>query len=196
VDDLQGGTDLGSLGNVPAAQSRGIELEYVVLPASFVRFFGNVSFLDAEIEDFPNGPCYPGQTPTKGCMNGVQDLAGATLPNAPDFSFDVNVEFNYPLEQIDSELFAFISYFYQDDVQFFLQNNPATVQEAYGVLDFNAGLTVRERYEASIFVSNVLDKDYATLVGVNDLGGLLVEPGVFHQLALDRRFGGRLRVTF
>jgi len=162
---------LNSIGRVT---SRGVETE-------LAGTFGHLSLSAAAaydraiMDDFPNASCYQGQTAAEGCVGGVQDLSGKPLFNAPKWNFNLNAQYDL---RINATLTSFITLGYrrQSEVIFNLLQDPASLQPAYGIADFAAGLRT-DRWRLTVFASNVLDQSYALTAGrdaqVNN------PPGVF-----------------
>jgi len=80
--------------NAAEAVTKGIELEAVWRLTEQFTVGGNVAFLNAEYEDFPNAPCGPFKRAADpaACTAG-QDLGGETLMRAPDTSGTLYLEY-------------------------------------------------------------------------------------------------------
>ena len=96
-DDFQGqsfevlpdGSTVINLNNVGSVETQGVEVEGTVLVGDNLTLGFGVTFLDAEIKEFPGATCYPGQGEAEGCIGGSQDLAGGELPNAPELKYNL-----------------------------------------------------------------------------------------------------------
>jgi len=73
------------LTNIPKVRSRGLEFESVAQLTQDMRANLGYAYTDAHAVDYPVGQCYSGQTIPATCTGSPasQNLAGATLPNAP-----------------------------------------------------------------------------------------------------------------
>ena len=66
-----------------------------------------------------------------------------------------------------------MSYNWRDEVQYRVDANPLTIQEAYGLLDMSVGITeLDNKYSVSMFGKNLLDTYFAAgkTAGENTLG--------------------------
>jgi iron complex outermembrane recepter protein len=204
---LPDGTFLTALNSVGKLRSRGIELDMQARPTRRLQINGAAAFTDAKITDFPNGPCYTGQTLAQGCYvdatnSRVQDLKGKRLNNAPKFKFNIGGEYDVPIGA-DYQGFLTFAYRWQSKINFSLSQDPATVQRSYGIFDAGIGASTGEgRYKLTFFVNNLFDKQYAanlvnTSSGFNN-GGSVAATGTAWQPARDayRYIGVRGDVAF
>ncbi|MCR9278203.1 MAG: TonB-dependent receptor [Pseudomonadaceae bacterium] len=176
-----GVVELG-ISNVGKLETTGIEIDFQALLSENLRLVGGLAYVDAEIKDFSGADCYPGQTAAQGCQpildamgmptgSTAQDLGGKDLNNSPDLKFTLSAEYDLPLGNLPFDGFVNLSYQWQDDVNFSLLADPGAEQDAYGIVNFSAGIQGREHgYEVTLFVNNLLDEDYAS--GIGNVGGL------------------------
>ena len=195
------------LENAGAVRTRGIELELTAVPVDSLTLTAGISYTDAEIRSFPGGQCFPGQpvgpgpgqcTDTDGDGDGdVQDLAGGTLTNAPDWKVNLTGRYDIALPSLPFDAFVTGALRWQSQVQFSISQNPNTIQEAYAIADASVGVTGGDgRYTLTFFVKNLFDQSYATLIFQDSvISGPL---NLNHQLPkdADRYVGGSLRVNF
>ena len=182
--DLIGGVQNFRLTNVGKVLTKGVELEATAIATKDLRFTAALAYVDAAITDFPGSACWPGQYAaqpegvcnTKALPNHPagtveqqhQNLAGATLPNAPKWKMNVGMDFSQPIGAYE---FIFSgNYAYQTKVNFSLNQDPSTVQKAYGVFNVSGGFRKPGGgYQAVVFVNNVFDKGYS-VNGGNQFG--------------------------
>ena len=150
---------LNSIGQVT---SKGVEAE---LAGRFgnLAFNGGIAYNRATMDDFPNASCYRGQTAAEGCVGGVQDLSGKPLFSAPEWNFNLNAQYDVPINQTLAGFVA-LGYRWQSEMIFSLLQDPASRQPSYGIANFAAGLTT-DRWRFTGFVSNVFDQSYALTAG-------------------------------
>lgn len=169
--DLIGGVQNFRLTNVGKVLTKGVELEATAIATKDLRFTAALAYVDAKITSFPKAACWPGQSAAQGCVAGTpsyQDLAGATLPNAPKWKMNVGMDFSQPIGAY--ELIFSSAYAYQTKVNFSLNTDPATIQKAYGVFNVSGGFRKPGGgYQAVVFVNNVFDKGYS-VNGANQFG--------------------------
>lgn len=150
---------LNSIGEVT---SRGVETEFAALFGNFSVTAGG-AWNEAIMEDFPDAGCFPRQTAAQGCVGNVQDLSGKPLFNAPEWNFNVNAQYDFP---VGERLTGFLNggYRWQSDVIFNLLQDPDSVQESYGIANLSGGLK-GEHWKLTAFVNNLFDESYALTKG-------------------------------
>ncbi len=163
-----GGVQNYRLTNVGKVITQGVELEATARATRDLRLNGSIAYIDAKIDTFPGAACWPGQTAAQGCTGtpGRQNLAGATLPNAPKWKLNGGFDYSHTLGDLPFEGIVSGSYSWQSKVNFSLNQDPETVQKSYGVLNLSAGIRAPdEHYQLVAFVNNVFDKGYAIGMG-------------------------------
>ena len=181
--------------NAGDVRTRGVEVEVAARPTEALTFSGGLTFTDAEITEFPLGPCFPGQTEAEGCVDGIQDLAGGSLPNAPDWRLNLTARYDAPLNFAPLNGFIQANYRWQDEVQFSLEQDPLTVQDAYGILNMSIGVRTPDNgVQATLFVRNLTDETYTA----NIFRDAVVTGAVSQYIPRDaeRYFGGSVRLAF
>jgi len=178
---LPDGTFLSSLNSIGKLRTQGIEVDALARVTQNLTLNAAAAYIDAKVVDFPNGPCYPGQTVALGCYvdgtgSSVQNLAGAPLNNTPRFKFNIGGEYKAAL---GGNLDGFVNFAYrhQSAINFSLSQDARTIQPAYGILDLGIALGDRNgRYKVSLNANNVFDTAYAINL-FNGTGGFSA-PGV------------------
>jgi iron complex outermembrane receptor protein len=71
-----------------------VEIDAAARLTSRFQLNGSFAYTDATVAEFPNGPCYTGQTLAQGCYvdatnSRVQDLRGKPLNNVPKYKFNI-----------------------------------------------------------------------------------------------------------
>ena len=174
---------LFTLSNAGALRTRGFEADVEVQPVAGLSLSGNAAYTEATFLDYTSN-CYPNQTVAQGCLAGPpkrQDLSGATLANAPKFTFTLSGDYDFPIDQFDKVGYVHVSYHHTSDVQYNSNQDPNTIQKAYGLMNASIGLEPTDgSYTVSLFVKNLLDQHYASLIGANGLFG--GNPGSYVQI--------------
>ncbi|MEM9553611.1 MAG: TonB-dependent receptor [Acidobacteriota bacterium] len=180
-------TVIQNVNNAAQANSTGLEADVVVRLTDRTMLAASAAWTDAEYDDFPNGPCYPGQTPEQGCVsttfpNGteteVQDLAGTPLAYAPEWQFNVRLRGEGIPVSSKLALVYDLFYYWIDDVHFKLTNDPLDTQDAYGKINASVSLSSRTAgWTVALIGKNLTDEltsslgDSTTGVGqVGDIG--------------------------
>ena len=162
------GNARATLNNVGDVETKGVEVETTALIGDNLTVNFNVAYIDGEITDYEGATCYAGQTEETGCIDGAQDLEGGELPNSPEWKWNVVADYHLELDSMPFFGFVNVSYVWQDDVQFRLDQNPLTTHDSYGVADISLGINERDndRYRVTLFVKNAGDENYRS--GIND----------------------------
>jgi iron complex outermembrane receptor protein len=162
IETLSDGSFNFRLTNVGKLRTRGVEVEGAIRPSSEFNFSGGVTYTDAKILSYPFGQCYPGQTAAQGCSGtpARQNLAGFRPAQAPVWKLAVTGEYTPALTSSLQGLLQ-LSYTYQSTFNFGLNNDPETIQHAYGIANLSLGVRSSEgKWEVAGFVNNLFDKLY------------------------------------
>ena len=159
--------------NAGNLRHQGFEFDAVARPLANLSLFASVAYLDSEFTDYPNAPGLPGCQPVNNVIpaacsalpnNGQrQDLKGTAATFAPKWSgrlgFDwtgdigssgYNWDFNSNLSFVSKQFGGL-----QNDA------NPQTVIPSYALLGARVTLNgPGNRWSASFFANNLLDKQY------------------------------------
>ena len=109
-------------------------------------------------------PADPNQTITVTGPTG-QNLAGKPLNNVPLNKFDIGGEYDHALGNLPFGGFLSFDSRFQSAVNFSLNQDPKTVQGAYGISNFSAGINDNhDHYRVSVFVDNAFNNHYAVSI--------------------------------
>ena len=181
--------------NAGDVSTEGFEGELMGRPTDLTDVSLGFALIDAKIDSFPAGPCYPGQTAAEGCVNGNQDLAGAELPYSPDLRITFFGRQRVPIKSMPFDGFVQASGYWQDEITFSLDQNPVAREDARAIVNASIGIEDKDgRYQASVFVNNLFDQDYVT--SISELG--LFGGFTYQYVPRDhqRYFGIRLGANF
>jgi iron complex outermembrane receptor protein len=150
------------LNSIPQVTSKGVELE---LAARFgdLTLSAAATYDRAIMDSFPKGTCFQSQTAAEGCVGNVQDLSGQSLPNAPQWSYNINAQYDVPITA-DLTLFFIGVHRWQSSVYFDIKQDPASLQDAYGVADLAVGIDWAG-WRLIGFVNNAFDQRNALVSG-------------------------------
>ncbi|QBE63546.1 TonB-dependent receptor [Pseudoduganella lutea] len=172
--DGQYRTTLHSIGGL---RTSGVEVDATWRASRELTVNGAFAFTRAIITAFENGPCYSvpsadglSAVPGGNCApnprynnTNVADLRGKTLPNAPKIKLNLGAQYDLPLPARRFDAFFTAAYRWQSATQFSLNQDPANIQGAYGIVNLGMGLKDRkDAYKLSFMVNNLLDKSYAS----------------------------------
>ncbi|MEZ5568954.1 MAG: TonB-dependent receptor [Halioglobus sp.] len=191
------------LSNVGEVRTRGVELESRFGIGDYTTLSAAAAWVDAEIRDFPGGPCFTPAVEDPGCtfntlpdggQSTTKDLSGGELPNSPEFKLYTSARYERGIGSSEWQGFGQISYSWQDDVQFSLNQNPRTVQDAYGIVDASVGFGRQDGgLQFSLFVKNLLDENYASVLFQDFI--INYSPNIIKAgpREAERTFGGAIR---
>ncbi|GAA4951923.1 TonB-dependent receptor [Halioxenophilus aromaticivorans] len=172
VDDLQSsrlvpGTINTVTINAGTVTTQGLELSVDWGPTEYLTLGANIALQDSELSDLIQ-PCYTGQTAVQGCSidNGggtfAQDVSGNNMIYTPELAYSVSSRYDIPVNTLPFDLYAMLSYTWQDDVQMQLTYDPLTVQEQYGLLDLTLGFESKEgNWTVLVIGKNITDEYFA-----------------------------------
>jgi iron complex outermembrane recepter protein len=153
------------LTNIPKVRSRGIELETVAQVTKDLYANLGYAYTDAYAVDYPVGQCYSGQTIPATCTANpaFQNLAGATLPNAPKNKVTLALDYKHLVPGLPLEGDLNVSTFWQSTENFSINKDPGTIQAPYGITNLDLGLTphVTPNLSVHFFCNNLFDRHYA-----------------------------------
>ncbi|MCL5247052.1 TonB-dependent receptor [Cellulophaga sp. 20_2_10] len=141
-------------------------------------FFANYGYIDASFD-------------AKDSDGNAQQLAGNTFRLTPEHSFSVGFNINPTLSE-KVAVFLRPTYTYKSKVFFEETNLPNISQDGYGLLNIRTGVTIEDRYEISLFATNVLDEEF--IIDAGNTGGafgiptFIAGPPAFYGLQLSVKF--------
>lgn len=152
--DVVGTSVVTRLINAGSVTSEGVELDYALQATQQLKISGALAYTHARIDDF-------------GCPAGAAascNINGQPLPFTPDWKSYLRADYTIPLDNgWDLELGA--DYSWQSEVQYSLDQNPNTVQGAFGLwgasvalADYDAG------WRVAFIGKNLADKSYSTVL--------------------------------
>ncbi len=163
IEFLPDGSFNFRLSNVGKVRTRGVEIDSVAAVGENLNLNASLAFVDAVIEEFPLGQCYPGQTAAQGCTGtpARQDLSGERPPQAPEFKATAGFDYSRPLSGGSLQGVLQGAYVYQSAINYALSVDPEGAQGGYGLLNLSIGVRDADRgYEVVAYVNNALDKQY------------------------------------
>lgn len=153
--------------NAGDLMSQGLELTAAFQATQQLSFNASLTALDTEKGEQVER-CFYEQTAEQGCTidrdgNGNpdhQEVGGSESVGTPALSYTVSGRYEWSLTSSINSYFL-LNWNWRDDVQFTLENDPLTVQEAYGLADAVVGLEdINGSYEVSFFAKNLFDQQF------------------------------------
>jgi iron complex outermembrane recepter protein len=137
--------------NATSAETKGAELS---LRTQLTHSFGvdlTAAWLDAKFEDFRS-------IDTSRRSKGLQNLAGNSLPQSPEFKYSITPRYSLELGDRGSLDFT-VNYYWQDKVYFNAFNEQQVSQDAVGRVDARVDFhTWNDRFNLSLYGRNLTDE--------------------------------------
>ena len=128
----------------------------------------------------------------------MQNISGRPLNNAPKWAVNLSPQWRGPVVQSRYGGFVGATYSWRSQVNFSTNEDPNTVQKAYGVADLNAGLT-HGAWQVEVFVRNLFDQSFAAAILPSLQSGSTTLPAGYAQiftLASRRSLGATVRLKY
>jgi len=200
IEFLPDGSFNFRLSNVGKVRTRGIEVDSVAAVGEHLNLNASLAYVDAVIEEFPLGQCYPGQTAAQGCTGtpARQDLSGERPPQAPEFKATAGFDYSRPFGSGSLQGVLQGAFVYQSAINYALSVDPQGAQGGYGLTNLSVGVRDADRgYEVVAYVNNAFDKQYyANYANSNGNFGNLVAINAVLPRDFERYFGIRARFDF
>jgi len=156
------------VGNAGALHTRGAELEFAARPSVALTLSGGVSFSDAVFSDFKGAACWGSPAVQPGCVGGVFDASGVSLPNAPKWTFSLQGRYE---RDFGADLSGFVSanWYWRSQINDSL-GDPNMIRAAFGLLGGSIGIAGDGgRWQVSAWVRNLLDQHYTGTIATTSL---------------------------
>lgn len=148
--------------NAGSASNFGVEAEVRGQVNEYFQVFGNIAYIDAQIDDEPE--------------NGI--FAGNRFRLQPKWSTAVGALATYPVTN-DLKVFANATWTYRSNVFFEVSNQPIAgleiAEDAVNLVNLRAGFAATDdSWEVNFFANNLFDKDY--IIDAGNTGGAFGSP--------------------
>jgi iron complex outermembrane receptor protein len=179
--------------NAGEVSTQGLEFDFLAQVTENIRLSGGVAFIDAAIDDYPEGNCSDGQKFRGECPGGLQDLSGGDLPFSPDWKANLTAAYTWTRQSTFDVVFAG-SVRAQDEVQYGLAQDKNTVGDSFALLDLSVNLRGHsDSWGTTFFVKNVTDEFYPSFIFSTNLNFL--PNGYNHRYGklAERTYGAEVR---
>lgn len=166
--------------NAAEAHSMGIELELQARPVQGLDVFAGFGYTDTEVDDWTATEIV-GYNPDWTPMMGTYDYEGKDLPHAPEYTYNLGVQYRHQSGFFGRADFLGIGSFYCD-----AKNK--VKEDAYELVNLRMGYE-REHFDIIFWCKNVFDEGYETMK-YDWAGDELVQDGE------PRMFGATLTYRF
>ncbi|CAA0079507.1 Pesticin receptor [Zhongshania aliphaticivorans] len=182
-----------------AGETRQIGIEFDSLFAASANLVLNASltWLDAEYLEY-EVDCYTSDPDPQCSVNGSKDVSGEVTTFSPEWKTIIGGRYHQPLFDSGLEGFVQLNYRWQSEVQYDANQNPNTLQDAYGVADLSFGFEDEQgKYLLSFFVNNLFDKQYVSnIAAFSDATGQYDSVIQFVPKSADRYFSMNFNYNF
>lgn len=147
------------IANIPSVRSRGVEADARWQATPWLSFAGSAAYTDATYRSFTNAPA---PLEIANLNLGIADLSDQTLPGVAKWAFNIGADAHHPVAD-KVELYGHGDYSYRStSTSVTLVNNSIYGRiPAYGLVNGRVGLSSDDgRWDISMFVRNLFDKDY------------------------------------
>lgn len=156
--------------NAGELRQQGVELDMRSQLTDKLFMAVGLSYLDSEFLNYPNGTNLPGFDAAQ-----AQDLSGSRNNFSPKYQGAITLEWR---DQLGSELEWYMRGEYQrvaeQSVSGQTDNNPASLQDAYGVANLRVGLSALSGgWSVAGFIKNLADEGYCQASYYQPLAGAL-----------------------
>jgi iron complex outermembrane receptor protein len=166
--------------NAADATIKGVEIETLVLPIEQMTFGLNLTWLNAQFDNYQFTPTI--------------SLDGDTLNRAPKYTVQTFLQYDFPLGNYGT-LTARAQYYWQDKVYYRVQNVARHQADSFFTADARLMWTsVDEQWTVDAFVQNMTDENNLRNMTVND-GLASGTPTTFDSYFPPRTYGVRLAWT-
>jgi len=173
-------TRLSSIGGV---QTHGLEADVAALVTPAFLLNASFAYTIATVTSWPNAPCYTVANSPNGGYNAacilkdaaygnqnVQDLGGATMPNAPKFKGTITGQYDISLPSRSYNAFINGALRAQSNILTNINQDPTLGAPGFSIFNLGFGIKdKKDRYKVSVFFNNLFDHHYA-MTGFTGLG--------------------------
>ena len=169
--------------NAGNATSEGVEIDGRIALNDWLIVGGNLAFLNAEYDSYPNGPCNRSGSTPAGVVPGTCDLKGESLPFAADSSgsvyFDIDKQINDGIRFL-----ANLTVSFSDDYAVEGRNEPTLVQDSWTKVSGRIGIAASDDSWSLALVGRNLTDEETWLGGQPLFGYDMVYPGAPRTYAI------------
>ena len=156
VPDLVGTTVVTRTINAGTVSTKGVEIDATARPTSNLTINAAVANIMARVKNFN---CPPGAAAS--C-----DINGKPLPYSPDWKAALRMKYSQPFAARLSVDYG-VDVTWQSKMNFDLQQQPDSVQEAYSILNASVALLSTDGWRLALVGKNLANKSYSTLLQNN-----------------------------
>jgi len=176
--NLSPGTYELQLRNAAKAQTQGLEASLKELVTEHLKLGANIGLLNARFTSFPSG------------LDGRLDAAGKHLPEAPDMSISVTVNYTIPAPSLDGsfELDGEDSYRSKSSSEVNIDPTVFGIDSRNIVNARMSYINDHHHLQISLFATNLFNDQYIAIRGRDFLGNGLITRGDPQMIGLQARY--------
>lgn len=158
VDDVTGSV-VTLIGNAGKATTEGLELDGRLAVNDWLMLGGSVAWLNAEYDEYKEGPCNRSLSTKPSATAGTCDLDGEQLPFAADYSGSVYADVRYPLSG-NLELVANVTVAFSDEYPVEGTLEPSLYQDSWTKLSGRIGVTTTDdKWSVTVIGQNLTEEE-------------------------------------
>jgi iron complex outermembrane receptor protein len=183
--------------NAGQTRQRGVEVETMFAATEHLQLTATFTYLDAEYLQYSTN-CYNNDTDPQCAVDGTKDVSGERTTYSPQWKALVGGRYIREIPDTGLDGFVQLNYRWQSETQYDPNQDPLTLQDAYGIADLSLGLEDQMgRYRINFYIKNLTDQHYATNLAAYT-SSASVDAGVvqFVPKSADRYFGASFRINF
>lgn len=176
------GRVITELNNAAKATIQGLDIEMSALLRESLQLDVGISLLDATFDEFLSS------------LDGEEfDASGNHLPEAPEFTANVGIEYTHPAEVMHGYISLRADYFYSDEKYFDQYERDNATQESFELVNARiAYVSTDESWELALFGKNLTDE----LVITKSLPFGLIGNSALRDLTPPRTYGASITYNF
>ncbi|MCC7414408.1 MAG: TonB-dependent receptor [Gammaproteobacteria bacterium] len=174
--------------NAGMQTTMGMDVEATAVITDWMTVDAALEWLDAEYDEFTNGPCYFGRTGADP-LTGFCDVSGEDLPWAPDITTTLAANFVRPVRD-GLELYGRVDYSHVGD-HIAADDLDPLAKQSYDLVNLRAGLR-GSSWDVALWAKNVTDETYIQ----QQVGVPLFSGSYMRWLNPPRTWGVTLRYDF
>jgi len=183
--------------NAGETRQRGVELDTFFAATKELMLNASVTYLDAQYLDY-TANCYLNDPNPQCAIDGSKDVSGEHTTFSPEWKAVLGGRYIKALPHTRLDGFVQLNYRWQSKTQYAPNQDPLSLQDAYGVADLGFGVEDQAgRYKLSFSIKNLTDEHYVSNLAANtDSTGTGASTIQFVPKSADRYFAVNVRVNF
>lgn len=153
-----------SVDNAAKSTVKGLEADFLWQATEELRLGLSLAYLNAEYDDYSTAPCTVAAIDAINNAPCTADLAGESLPQAPEYSGSFHFDYDRALSS-GMVLFAGGELSYSDDYFTDGDNDRGSIQDSYSLINLRLGLRSSSgNWEGMVYGRNITDEEISNFI--------------------------------